>query len=64
MDKLIIIQEDQSPSAADNVICVGNIGSLKDEYKRNSSNWGARVDIWAPGTDIISAVYDSTSATI
>ena len=52
-----------SPSAADNVICVGNIGSLKDEYKRNSSNWGARVDIWAPGTDIISAVYDSSSAT-
>ena len=52
-----------TPSAADNVISVGNIGSLVNEYKRNSSNWGARVDIWAPGTDIISAVYDSASAT-
>ena len=52
-----------TPSAADNVISVGNIGSLVDEYKRNSSNWGARVDIWAPGTDIISGVYDSASAT-
>ena len=51
-----------TPSAADNVISVGNIGSLVNEYKRNSSNWGARVDIWAPGTDIISAVYDSSSA--
>ena len=52
-----------TPAAADNVICVGNIGSLEAEYKRNSSNWGARCDIWAPGTDIISAVYDSSSAT-
>ena len=52
-----------TPSAADNVICVGNIGSLSQEYKRSSSNWGARIDIWAPGTDIISAVYDSASAT-
>tara|TARA_Y100000004_G_scaffold112671_1_gene126486 strand:+ start:4356 stop:6032 length:1677 start_codon:yes stop_codon:yes gene_type:complete len=50
-----------TPSAADNVICVGNIGSKVTEYKRASSNWGARVDIWAPGTDIISAVWDSSS---
>ena len=52
-----------TPGSADNVICVGNIGSKVGEYKRNSSNWGGRVDIWAPGTDIISAVYDSSSAT-
>ena len=52
-----------SPGSADNVICVGNVGSKVAEYKRNSSNWGERIDIWAPGTDIISAVYDTSSAT-
>jgi len=51
-----------SPGAADNVICVGSIGSEVDEYKSNFSNWGERVDIWAPGSDIISAVYDQSSA--
>ena len=52
-----------SPGSADNVICVGSIGSKVNEYKSNFSNWGERVDIWAPGSDIISAVYDSSSAT-
>ena len=52
-----------SPASADNVICVGSIGSKVNEYKSNFSNWGERVDIWAPGSDIISAVYDSSSAT-
>ena len=51
-----------SPGSADNVICVGSIGSLVAEYKSNFSNWGDRVDIWAPGSDIISAVYDQSSA--
>ena len=50
-----------SPGSADNVICVGSIGSKINEYKSNFSNWGERVDIWAPGSDIISAVYDSSS---
>ena len=52
-----------TPGAADNVICVGSIGSKTAEYKSNFSNWGSRIDIWAPGSDIISAVYDSSSAT-
>ena len=51
-----------SPGSADNVICVGSIGSLTNEYKSHFSNWGDRVDIWAPGGDIISAVYDQSSA--
>lgn len=51
-----------TPGSADNVICVGSIGSKVSEYKSNFSNWGGRVDIWAPGSDIISAVYDRTSA--
>ena len=51
-----------TPASADNVICVGSIGSKVAEYKSNFSNWGERVDIWAPGSDIISAVYDQSSA--
>ena len=35
-----------TPGSADNVICVGNIGSRVNEYKSSTSNWGARVDIY------------------
>lgn len=52
-----------SPSAADGVICVGSIGTTTSENKSNFSNWGSRIDIWAPGSNIISSVYDSTAAT-
>lgn len=52
-----------TPGSTNNVICVGSIGSKVNEYKSNFSNWGDRVDIWAPGSHIISAVYDSSSAT-
>jgi plastocyanin len=51
-----------TPGSADDVICVGSMGSKAAEYKSNFSNWGARVDIWAPGSDIISAVYDYSSS--
>jgi len=51
-----------TPGSSDNVICVGSIGSRINEKKSGFSNWGARVDIWAPGSDIISAVYDQSSA--
>jgi hypothetical protein len=51
-----------TPGSADNVICVGSIGSKVAEYKSDFSNWGERVDIFAPGSDIISAVYDQSSA--
>lgn len=50
-----------SPAVAEGVIVVGNIGSEQQEYKNQSSNFGNRVDIWAPGTNIVSAVYDSTA---
>ena len=52
-----------SPAGADNVISVGNIGTKVNEYKVPSSDWGERVDIFAPGTQIISSVYDQSSAT-
>ena len=51
-----------SPAAADNVISVGNIGTKVNEYKVPSSDWGDRVNIFAPGTQIISSVYDQSSA--
>jgi len=51
-----------SPGAADGVICVGSVGTLIGENKSNFSNWGSRIDIWAPGSNIISAVYDTGAA--
>jgi len=51
-----------SPSAAPGCISVGSIGTKTQEYKSDFSNFGERVDIWAPGTNIISAVYDTNAA--
>ena len=48
-----------TPSAADNVICVGAIGAKVAEHKADFSNWGGRVDIWAPGENIISSMFDN-----
>lgn len=50
-----------TPSVTGDVISVGSIGSKVAETKSNFSNWGPRVDIWAPGHDIISAIYDNVS---
>jgi hypothetical protein len=57
-----IHSQGSSPAVAPGVIVVGNVSSLNAEYKNNSSNFGNRVDIWAPGTDIVSAVYNTTAA--
>lgn len=51
-----------SPGAAENVICVGSIGSSHVETKSNFSNWGSRIDIWAPGSNVISSVYNTSAA--
>lgn len=52
-----------SPGSAPGVICVGAAGAETQEYKTDFSNYGSRVDIWAPGEYITSAVYDSSAAT-
>ena len=49
-----------STGAAGDMICVGSIGAKTQEYKSNFSNWGGRVDIWAPGSNIVSAVYNNS----
>lgn len=51
-----------SPGAATGVICVGSIGTTTQEYKSQFSNYGKRVDMWGPGSNIVSGVYDSTAA--
>jgi hypothetical protein len=51
-----------SPSAASNVICVGAVSADHVERKTDFSNWGSRVDIWAPGENIISSVYNTSAA--
>jgi hypothetical protein len=43
-----------TPSATPGVICVGNIDSVNPEQKSVSSECGPRVDIYAPGTNIMS----------
>ena len=52
-----------SPGADANAICVGSVGDVKDEYKSSFSNIGPRVDIFAPGSNIISSVFDTTAST-
>lgn len=54
--------EGSTPAGATGVISVGNIGEAPQEYKNGSSNFGSGVDIWAPGSNIVSAVYDTTAA--
>jgi subtilisin family serine protease len=50
-----------APQSGDNVICVGAIGTFVDDRKVTFSNCGPRVDIYAPGTQIISSVNSITS---
>jgi subtilisin family serine protease len=45
-----------SPACTAGVICVGNVSTATDtpEEKNGSSESGPRVDVWAPGTNIVS----------
>jgi hypothetical protein len=45
-----------TPSGVPGAICVGAIGTLSQEYKANFSNNGPGIDIYAPGSDIMSSV--------
>lgn len=50
-----------TPGASSGSICVGAISSNSDERKSNFSNTGPRVDIFAPGQNIISS-FNSTGS--
>jgi len=45
-----------SPSATSNSICVGAVGDLANETKAQFSNCGSRVNVYAPGYNIMSSV--------
>jgi hypothetical protein len=67
-DNFIVVSGEQifhsrgsSPTAAATSICVGSIGTTSQEYKSTFSNYGSRVDIYAPGSNIVSSVYDATA---
>src|SRR5690606_5430740 len=49
-----------SPARASDAIAVGAI--ISSDTKAGYSNWGSCVDIWAPGTSIISAGHSSDTA--
>jgi subtilisin family serine protease len=55
---LVYYHRGSSPGAATGAICVGAIGTTGNEAKAAYSNTGPRVDIYAPGSGIISSVYD------
>ena len=59
-DRTIYHSRGSSPGSGGDMICVGSIGAKTQEYKSNFSNWGGRVDIWAPGSNIVSAVYNNS----
>jgi subtilisin family serine protease len=50
-----------SPSSSPGVICVGNVSTVADnpEEKNGSSESGPRVDVWAPGTNIVSTTSNT-----
>ena len=52
-----------SPVSAPGVICVGNVSSGYDtpERKLSSSESGPRVDVWAPGTNIVSTTSNTNA---
>jgi hypothetical protein len=50
-----------SPNS-DSAISVGATDTVTQEYKTNFTNYGSRVSIYAPGKNIVSAVYDTSAA--
>ena len=55
------VAKGSSPGSADNIICVGSLGTNTGDYKSYFSNFSERVDVWAPGTNIMSAVKNQWS---
>jgi hypothetical protein len=60
---VVFYHQGSSPGAAPGVICVGNMNSTVVEQKATDSGNGPRVDVFAPGTSIISSLNTSIGAT-
>ena len=52
-----------TPTASGTSLCIGAIDVVTQEYKTTFSNYGSRVEVYAPGRFITSAVYNSTAST-
>jgi hypothetical protein len=53
-----------TPGSSSSVICVGEVSSVSTESKSQNSNTGPRVDLYAPGENVISAVYNGLETSI
>lgn len=51
-----------TPTASGTSLCIGAIDVVTQEYKTTFSNYGSRVEVYAPGRFITSAVYNITAA--
>ena len=58
----IYYHQGMAPTSVEKHIVVGAIGTFKDDRKVTFSNCGPRVDIFAPGTQIISSVNTSETS--
>jgi len=52
-----------SPAVLSNVICVGATNATRWDMKASYSNYGSRVDLYAPGSNIVGAAYDLGAGT-
>jgi len=57
LNYIIYYHRGMAPTNGTLGICVGAVGSTVSEYKASFSNCGPRVDIYAPGVNIISSVH-------
>lgn len=48
-----------APGSLDNVVCVGAIDATVLEQKATFSNCGPRIDVYAPGVNIVSSVHSN-----
>lgn len=56
--------EGSTPGSATGAICVGAVSSLTNEQKASYSNCGPRVDIYAPGSFIMSSINNTTTGVV
>lgn len=57
-----LYMQGMSPTSAANSICVGAVSDLSNEAKADYSNCGPRVNVYAPGSNIMSSVNSNMRA--